>query len=44
MNLGTNSLGNQIATCTDNGKIQLWNFKVIQLIYLHDININYAYF
>lgn len=27
-NLTSNSKGNQIATCSDNGKIQLWNFKV----------------
>lgn len=27
-NLTSNSLGNQIATCSENGKIQLWNFKV----------------
>lgn len=28
-NLTSNSIGNQIATCSDNGKIQLWNFKVM---------------
>ncbi|VVC35842.1 Hypothetical protein CINCED_3A022452 [Cinara cedri] len=26
-NLSSNYSGNQIATCSDNGKIQLWNFK-----------------
>lgn len=30
-NLTSNSLGNQIATCSENGKIQLWNFKVRNL-------------
>lgn len=31
--LASNSSGNQIVTCSDNGKIQLWNFKVL-LIYI----------
>lgn len=29
INLSSNLSGNQIATCSDNGKIQLWHFKVI---------------
>lgn len=28
-NLTSNLLGNKIATCSDSGKIQLWNFQVI---------------
>lgn len=40
MNLTTNSSGNQFATCTNNGKIQLWNIKVI-LVHIHTVYCSY---
>lgn len=27
--LTSNTLGNQIVTCSDNGKIQIWKYKVL---------------
>ncbi|XP_027845661.2 POC1 centriolar protein homolog B-like [Aphis gossypii] len=39
--LASNSSGNQIVTCSDNGKIQLWNFKFSSLKMLTEFRGHY---